>query len=537
MSIAMRCSKCKSLAEVAREESPASSCQRCGGDLVQVAAEETVAFPPDEAFDEPFDEEDAQALRPAGFDPVGMEVGGCRIESLIAKGGMGAVYRGHHLSLDIPVAIKVLTPGLHREADNAVDRFIRAAQIAARLKHQNIVGILNVGEEEGLLYLVMEYVDGDSLEDLLRDGALGIQEGVEIALQLAEALSFAAEQSIVHRDIKPANVLVSKKGRVKLADLGLARDLFLERSATQTGMVMGTVHYMSAEQAEDARKVDIRSDIYSFGITLFEMLTGQVPYENDSLFKIMDMHLRAKIPNPQLLNPKIPSSVAWIIRKCMAKKPAGRYPNPEALIADLRAALSGGAVEAEQEAIRAGWAEGDLSRGQRILLRTRRGGGRLAWAALLALRTAVLAGGAAFWYVMFMQIAHAFPGKGRIRFEDLAPEKLLFWTDRILEREWGIETLWYGSWGWQELLILGVAATLVGNLIPRREKPKPFALSRRFCGIVLFYLGALLIGFGMSALGIGISLGGGLLLLRIHSGDDDVVSRISHPSTRGGTKK
>ena len=270
-------------------------------------------------------------------DPmVGREIGGCRIESLLGKGGMGSVYRAHHLTLDIPVAIKLM----HGDAvgsKKAVDRFFLEARAAAKLGHPNIVGVLNMEEEDNLWYTVMEYMPGGSLDVVMRaQGPMAYDQAVEITLDIACALQAAHGAGIIHRDIKPANIFLGKDGHAKLGDLGLVKVRSEDVDLTVAGIAMGTPRYIAPEQAMDASLADARSDIYSLGCTLYQMVSGRPPYEGDSHLDIIDKHLHAPVPNPSTLCTDLPARLGSVIRRMMAKKPEERFQDVDALLAGLQ---------------------------------------------------------------------------------------------------------------------------------------------------------------------------------------------------------
>lgn len=185
---------------------------------------------------------------------IGKIIGGCRIKKILGQGAMGVVYKTHHIALDIPVALKIL-PIHIAQRKLATERFIREARTAARLKHPNIVGVLNVGEEDGQHYIIMDFVDGQSLQDLLKEkGVLSNVEAVEIIQQIGNALALAHKNKIVHRDIKPDNILIDREGVAKLADLGLAKFTEEDASMTQSGITMGTPYFIAPEQSKDSKK-------------------------------------------------------------------------------------------------------------------------------------------------------------------------------------------------------------------------------------------------------------------------------------------
>jgi serine/threonine protein kinase len=268
----------------------------------------------------------------------GTVIGGCRIENRIGQGGMGIVYKAHHLALDIPVAVKVLQTT--SQMKNSEERFLREARIAAKLKNPHIVSVLNVGFEQDHHFIVMEYVDGESLQALLnRRGKLTIDESVEVGNQILGALEDAMTNGIVHRDIKPENILIDKSGTIKLADLGLAR-MSGDMNLTQSNTTLGSPFYVAPEQAENPSKADIRSDIYSMGCTLFHMLTGCTPFKGESIVEVILNHLNKPVPNAKELNSELPETLCNVIYKMMQKDPALRFQTPSEAIAALSASVN-----------------------------------------------------------------------------------------------------------------------------------------------------------------------------------------------------
>jgi len=256
------------------------------------------------------------------------------LNHLIARGGMAEVYRAHDRLLDRPVALKVLFPELSVDR-SFVERFRREAQAAANLSHPNIVPVFDWGEDTGTYFIVMEFIDGRPLSSILKSaGPLSAERTADIGSHVAAALGYAHKHGVVHRDVKPGNVLITDDGQVKVTDFGIARAVNTEESLTQTGAVMGTATYFSPEQAEGLG-VDSRSDIYSLGVVLFEMVTGRPPFLGDSPVAVASKHVRDNPPAPRELNPQIPPTFEAIILKSMAKDPAHRYATAEDLRADL----------------------------------------------------------------------------------------------------------------------------------------------------------------------------------------------------------
>jgi eukaryotic-like serine/threonine-protein kinase len=256
------------------------------------------------------------------------------LNHLIARGGMAEVYRAHDRRLDRPVALKVLFPELSIDR-SFVERFRREAQAAANLSHPNIVPVFDWGEDSGTYFIVMEFVDGRPLSSILKTaGPLAADRTAEIAAPVAAALGYAHKHGVVHRDVKPGNVLITDDGQVKVTDFGIARAVNTEESLTQTGAVMGTATYFSPEQAE-GMGVDSRTDIYSLGVVLFEMVTGRPPFLGDTPVAVASKHVRDHPPAPRELNPSIPPTFEAIILKAMDKNPDFRYATAEELRADL----------------------------------------------------------------------------------------------------------------------------------------------------------------------------------------------------------
>jgi beta-lactam-binding protein with PASTA domain/tRNA A-37 threonylcarbamoyl transferase component Bud32 len=252
----------------------------------------------------------------------------------IARGGMAEVFAARDLLLDRQVALKVLFPEL--SVDPAfVERFRREAQAAASLSHPNIVSVYDWGEFERTYYIVMEFVDGRPLSQVLRtEGPLAPERAALIAADVAAALSFAHRHGVVHRDVKPGNVLITDDNHVKVTDFGIARAANTQENLTQTGAVIGTATYFSPEQAR-GDVVDARSDLYSLGVVLFEMVCGQPPFVADSPLSVAYKHVREEPPRPRSINPAVPAGLEAIIGQALAKNPAARYQSAQELRADL----------------------------------------------------------------------------------------------------------------------------------------------------------------------------------------------------------
>jgi serine/threonine-protein kinase len=263
------------------------------------------------------------------------------LRRLIARGGMAEVYLARDSSLDRPVAIKVLFPEF--ATDPAfVERFRREAQSAANLSHPNIAGVYDWGNEAGTYFIVMEYIEGRSLSDLMRtEGPLEPHRAAEIAFDIAGALGAAHARGVVHRDVKPGNVLINSHGVPKVVDFGIARALESpSEELTQAGSVMGTASYFSPEQAQGFA-VDARSDLYSLGVVLYEMVTGRPPFTGDTPVAIAYKHVQEAPPRPSGLISGLPVGLEAVIGKLLAKHPDNRYRSADDLRADLRRYLNG----------------------------------------------------------------------------------------------------------------------------------------------------------------------------------------------------
>lgn len=269
---------------------------------------------------------------------IGKRINGrYQILETIGGGGMANVYKAHDVILNRTVAVKVLRPQFSDD-EEFIRRFRREAQAATSLSHPNVVNIYDVGEERNVYYIVMEYVDGLTLKQLIQQrGTLPIEETVNIMMQIASAIAHAHANQIVHRDIKPHNILISDKGEAKVTDFGIARAM-TSATITHTNSVMGSVHYLSPEQARGGL-VNEKSDIYSLGIVLYEMVTGRVPFSGDTAVSIAIKHLQTEVPSPKKYNPALPQSIENIILKATAKDPFHRYTNVREMESDLHTSL------------------------------------------------------------------------------------------------------------------------------------------------------------------------------------------------------
>ncbi len=266
---------------------------------------------------------------------TGAVIGDFALLEELGRGGMGVVYLAHQISLDRPAALKILQDSYANNAEFVVN-FIKEARSAAKLNHPHIVQAYAVGEDEGIFYYAMEYINGDTMKDVLkRDKIIPIDKAVTIIQQIAEALDCAwKEQKLIHRDIKPDNIILAKNNRAKLADLGLSR-VAGDIDDENEDEIMGTPQYISPEHLTGA-PMDVRSDIYSLGATFYQFVTGRFPYEGRTANEIARKHLEATLVAPQLVNLKVPDAIGQIIMKMMKKNINERYQDAEELIEDLR---------------------------------------------------------------------------------------------------------------------------------------------------------------------------------------------------------
>ncbi len=309
-----------------------------------------------------------------------------RLEAKLGSGGMSTVYLARDETLDRPVAVKVM----HREMSEQEDqlqRFRQEARAVAKLTHPNVVSVIDAGEDGGHPYIVFEYVKGETLKQrVARVGALDTQEAIAYAIEVARGLSVAHARNMVHRDIKPQNVLIDEEGRAKLTDFGISRQLEQD-GMTATGRVLGTTDYVAPEQAM-GKAVDPRSDVYSLGVVLYEMLIGQVPFHADSQVGVAMKHVNEELPDVQRRRPECSAAVALVVERATAKNPDERYQTVAEMIDDLETAL-------EVEAARAGSTTGEATSvldGVPPPQRKLSSRSRWSWAAIAALL--LVAGGA-----------------------------------------------------------------------------------------------------------------------------------------------
>src|SRR5436305_4271856 len=270
---------------------------------------------------------------------VGTQLSGrYRLDEKIGAGGMSTVYRARDMTLERDVAVKLMHREIAADSDH-LERFRREARAVAQLSHPYLVSVIDAGEDEGRPYIVFEYVEGETLKDRIRRmGRLPVAEAVAYAIETARAPGYAHQRHIVHRDVKPQNVLIDLEGTAKVTDFGIARSL-AEEGLTADGRVLGTTDYVSPEQAL-GQVVTGQSDIYSLGIALYEMLTGDVPFRGENQVAVAMRHVREELPDVQVLRPEVSAALAAVVDRATAKELAERYGYDRALIADLEEALA-----------------------------------------------------------------------------------------------------------------------------------------------------------------------------------------------------
>lgn len=281
---------------------------------------------------------------------VGENIGPYRLIEQRGQGGMATVFKAYHPALDRYVAIKVMHPAFTQE-ENFLARFRREAQVVARLEHPNIVPVYDYAEYENRPYLVMKFIEGETLKRRLERGPIAWQELLKIVESVGAALSYAHAQGVLHRDVKPSNVLLANDGRIYLADFGLARIAEAGESTISTDSMLGTPQYISPEQALGRKDLDQRVDIYSFGVVLYELLVGRVPFSADTPYSIIHDHIYAPLPLPRSLNPNLSEAVERVLLKALAKDRNDRYENVEKLLAAWREAVGPDKSEAAPELV------------------------------------------------------------------------------------------------------------------------------------------------------------------------------------------
>lgn len=350
----------------------------------------------------------------------------------VGAGAMGTVFKARHQKLDRIVALKVLRPSLARDA-RYVDRLRREARIVASLNHPNIVTGYDVGEQGGYHFFVMEFVEGKSLRALLAEwGMFPESQVMEVAVQVASALDHAYQRGVIHRDVKPGNILIDERGRVKLTDMGLAKGP-LDMAITREGATVGTPQYISPEQARTPQDVDVRSDLYSLGATLYHMATGQPPFRGGTMAEVITKVLHEQVPPPRQLNPDLSVGLDLVIRKLLAKDPALRYQTPRELLDDLERVRAHEAPQVDPA---------DLVVAERVP-------GRVRWWRLTALAGVVLAALLGIW------------AGSHLRGEPAAPDVVAAFLVRLDQDLAGDRT-----WGERWTRLKGAAAAAPGRAAP-----------------------------------------------------------------------
>jgi len=272
---------------------------------------------------------------------IGKIFSGCQVQERIGRGGMATVYKGTHLGLNKPMAVKILAVSV-RDAD-MIQRFVTEARAVAKLEHPNIIQVYNVGQKFGFTFILMQYVEGHTLAEILdHRKKIGVGQAIKIVREVVKGLAYAHRHDLVHRDVKPDNIFVTVDGDVKIGDFGLAVEV---KKFRKTDTIMGTPYYMPPEQWRGERQ-DGRSDIYSLGVTFYYMVTGRRPFEGDGPIMLMEQHLNEPAKPPSGHNPDVPKGVSAVIMKMIAKKPKNRYQTAEELLSDLERVESGREPEA-----------------------------------------------------------------------------------------------------------------------------------------------------------------------------------------------
>lgn len=270
---------------------------------------------------------------------VGETIGPYKIVAQIGQGGMATIFKAYQTNLDRYVALKVMHPAL-KEDRSFVMRLQREATVIAKLSHPNIVAVHDFREYEGIPFLVLQYIEGKTLKDVLKEQKLNTQQILNIVRPVADALSYAHARGVLHRDVKPSNILIDNEGHVYLSDFGLARIAQSGESTASQDMMIGSPHYLSPEQAK-SETVDVRTDVYSLGVVLYEMFVGRVPFKAETTYATILAHINDPPPPPRSINPKVPPAVEQVILKALAKNPNDRYPSVREMIRALENAVRG----------------------------------------------------------------------------------------------------------------------------------------------------------------------------------------------------
>ncbi len=273
---------------------------------------------------------------------VGQQIPGYQLLEKLGQGSMGIVFKARQLSMNRLVAIKVLQPRLATNPKD-LERFLREAHLVAKLSHNNIVQAIDAGSTGKVYFFVMEYIEGTTIDDELRQGKVYCErEALEIIIQIAQALHHAHRRELIHRDIKPANIILTNEGLAKLADLGLARQMTGDTLAhEEKDLVVGTPFYIAPEQIHGGQDIDGRADIYSLGATLYHMVTGQPPFPGTQVNAVLDAHLNKELTPPDHINTALSAGLGEVVEFMMAKDREQRYASPQDLILDLECLLAG----------------------------------------------------------------------------------------------------------------------------------------------------------------------------------------------------
>jgi tetratricopeptide (TPR) repeat protein len=270
---------------------------------------------------------------------IGENVGPYRITAQLGSGGMATVYKAYHASLDRYVAVKVMHAAF-KEDPNFLARFQREARIVARLEHPHIVPVYDFNEHEGQPYLVMRFIEGETLKARLQAGPLTTAQVMDILRPVCQALAYAHDQGVLHRDIKPSNILLTAQGGVFLTDFGLAKIAQAGESTLSADTLLGTPQYISPEQAQGNSSLDARTDIYSLGVVLYELLVGRVPFQADTPYAVIHDHIYSPLPMPRCLRPDLPEPFERVLLKALAKERDDRYTTVDEMLAALEKALT-----------------------------------------------------------------------------------------------------------------------------------------------------------------------------------------------------